>query len=312
MKFALAIRPIFAAAASSCVALGATCASAADWSDTYLNYRHGDTFREPFVNQGPTNNDPNDITKNIVGFNHSSGYKYGMNRFTVDFLMSGGNDPANCQNFQCTGEATEAYILYRHTLDIGKVMDKDLHTGPVRGWGVTAGFDLNTKTDAGYNSKKHMAVLGPTAMFDVPGYLNVSLLAVWESQQPCTTFPPSEVGWPSNCIERYRYDTHPMLWTVWGIPLGSTGLSFEGYLNWIAEKGKNEFGGDTTEEINFDAQVMYDLGRMGLAPRNTFKVGFEYQYWKNKLGQDHTQPGPNGPGPGAFAKTPMLRLEYHF
>ena len=39
----------------------------------------------------------------------------------------------------------------------------------------------------------------------------------------------------------------------------------------------------------------------------TFKVGFEYQYWKT-IGNDH-----NGPaGSGAFAWTPMIRAEYHF
>jgi hypothetical protein len=32
-------------------------------------------------------------------------------------------------------------------------------------------------------------------------------------------------------------------------------------------------------------------------------TGFEYQYWKNKFGNDH-----NGPaGSGAFARTPMIR-----
>ncbi|HYL25635.1 MAG TPA: outer envelope protein [Burkholderiales bacterium] len=305
-------KPLAAAMMAACLTLGAACASAADWSDTYLNYRYGTKFRESFVNSGPNNNDPNDITKNIIGLNHSSGYKYGVNVFTLDFLMSNKNDPANCQNFQCQGEATEAYVFYRNTLDIGKITDKDFHWGWVRGIGATAGFDLNTKSDAGYNSKKRMFVLGPAVMFDTPGYVNMSLLAVWDSNAPCTTFPPAAVGYPSNCIDRYHYKTHPMLWTAWGIPIGSTGFSFEGYLNLIASKGKNEFGAETKPETNFDGQIMYDLGRLGLGPRGTFKVGFEYQYWKNKFGNDHTIPGPNGAGPGAFAKTPMVRAEYHF
>jgi len=299
-------------AAALCGVLAATSASAADWSDTYLGWRYGTKFREPFTNTGPTNNDPNDITKNIVNLNHASGYKYGMNLFNVDFLLSQRNEAANCQNFQCQGDATDAYLFYRHILDIGKVLDKDLRVGPIQGWGVAAGFDLQSKTDAGYNSKKRMAVLGPTAMFAVPGYLNVSLLEVWESNQPCTTFPPFAVGYPSNCISRYRYDMHPMLWAAWAIPFGSSGFSFEGYLNWIAQKGKNEFGADTAAETNFDGQIMFDLGRVGFGPKGTFKVGLEYQYWKNKFGNDSTVPGPNGPGPGAFAKTPMIRAEYHF
>ena len=34
--------------------------------------------------------------------------------------------------------------------------------------------DINTKDDAGYNSKKRMLVAGPTLMLDVPGFFNLS------------------------------------------------------------------------------------------------------------------------------------------
>jgi hypothetical protein len=62
-------------------------------------------------------------------------------------------------------------------------------------------------------------------------------------------------------------------------------------MNYIAAKGKNEFGGSTGPELNFDGQVMYDVGTaMGLG-KNTFRVGLEYQYWRNKFGNPHTVPG---------------------
>jgi hypothetical protein len=52
---------------------------------------------------------------------------------------------------------------------------------------------------------------------------------------------------------------------------------------------------------------MYDVGSL-YGNKGQFKVGIEYQYWRNKFGNDR-----NGPaGKGAFAKTPMLRAEYHF
>jgi hypothetical protein len=41
--------------------------------------------------------------------------------------------------------------------------------------------------------------------------------------------------------------------------------------------------------------------------KNTFRVGFEYQYWKNKFGNSEAVAGP-----GTLAKTPMVRAEYHF
>ena len=100
-----------------------------------------------------------------------------------------------------------------------------------------------------------------------------------------------------------------MLNLVWGIPLGKdTGLSFEGFANFITSKGKNEFGGDTAAETNIDAQVMYDASAIIGAKPKTFKVGIEYQYWKNKFGNDAS----GAAGKGAFAKTPMLRAQYHF
>jgi hypothetical protein len=271
-------------------------ALAADWSDTYISERYGTKFREPFNGQ--------DISKNIIGLSHTSGYKYGINFFNVDLLMSDSKDPANANT---TTGAQEAYVVYRNTVDAGKVTGSDYNFGIMRSWGGTFGFDWNTKTDAGYNSKKRMLVLGPTVMFDVPGFLNVSLLALWESNAPCNTFP-SLFGQPDSCVPRYTYKTHPMLTGSWGIPIGASGFSFEGFMNIIAPKGNNEFGGPTKTETNFDGQIMFDVNSIAGGPKGTFKVGFEYQWWKNKFGNDASGPA----GSGAFAKTPMIRAEYHF
>lgn len=271
------------------LATAAVAGHAADWSDTSIGYRVGTDFAEPFNTK--------DIRKNIFNLNHASGYKYGSNFFNADILLSDSNDPSSAG---ATSGAHEVYIVYRHTLDLGKVTGSAMKFGPIRGFGITAGFDVNTKTDAGYNSKKRMLVAGPTMMLDVPGFLNVSLLALWESNAPYSTF--SHTATP-----RYTYDTHPMLTAAWGIPLGA-GFSFEGFANWIASKGTNEFGGGTKPETNIDAQVMYDASGLVGAKDRTFKVGLEYQYWRNKFGNNHN----GAAGKGAFAKTPMLRAEYHF
>ena len=44
------------------------------------------------------------------------------------------------------------------------------------------------------------------------------------------------------------------------------------------------------------------------ACKGKFKVGLEYQYWKNKFGNNAS----GAAGSGAFAKTTMVRAEYHF
>ena len=265
-------------------------AFAADWSDTSISWRYGTSFAEPY--------EGNDISKNIFALTHASGYKYGTNFFNVDMLLSNSKDPSNAHS---TDGAQEAYVVYRNTLDLGKITGKDYKFGVVKDIGITGGFDWNTKTDAGYNSKKRMLVLGPTLMFDVPGFLNVSLLVLWESNAPCNTYT-------NTCVSRYSYKTHPMLTAAWAIPMGDSAFSFEGFANFIAAKGRNEFGGQTKPETNIDARIMADVGKLMGGPKGTFKLGVEYQYWKNKFGVDAS----GSAGSGAFAKTPMIRAEYHF
>ena len=277
------------------LAICGVAAQAADWSDTSIGYGYGTKFQEPF--------NGTDISKSIINLTHISGYKYGTNFFNADMLLSDKNDPSAVGS---TNGAHEVYVVYRHTLDLGKVMGTEYKFGPVRGLGLTAGFDFNTKTDAGYNSKKRMVVAGPTLMMDVPGFLNVSLLAMWESNQPS--------GYDFNAsatysTARYSYDVHPMISASWGIPfnVASVPLSFEGFANLIAPKGNNEFGNKTGAETLIDAKVMYDASPVIGAAKNTFKVGVQYQYWHNKFGNT-----VNVAGTGTVANTPMVRAEYHF
>ncbi|MES2297381.1 MAG: outer envelope protein [Pseudomonadota bacterium] len=275
---------------ASLLFLGAS-AQAADWSDTSISYRYGTAFREPF--------NPDDIKKDIFALTHVSGYKYGTNFFNVDFLLSDGNDPASLN--QKSG-AQEAYVVYRNTIDIGKVQGADIKFGPVRGVGVTLGFDMNMKNDVGYNSRKRMLVAGPTLMWDVPGFLNTSVLFLHESNAPSGAFPPV-----SQLTRRYTYDMHAMLTANWGIPVGP-GLSFEGYANLIGSKGKDETNADTGTETNIDMQVMWDVGALMDMNKNRLRLGLEYQYWNNKFGNTSAKTFGNG----YRANTPMIRMEYHF
>jgi nucleoside-specific outer membrane channel protein Tsx len=276
-------------------AAAAVPASAADWSDTAVSWRYGERYREPF--------NPADIKKNIFALTHASGYKYGSNYFNVDLLQSDSNDPASLNQHE---GAQEAYVVYRHTLDIGALRGAPITYGAVKGLGLVMGFDWNTKNDVGYNSRKRMLVLGPTLMWDVPGFLNTGVLLMRESNAPSGAFAPiSEVH------SRYTYDYHPMLSASWGIPVPDAwmpGLSFEGYLNFIAAKGRDEVGNATGAETNVDMQLMYDLGSRFGQPKNRFRVGVEYQFWNNKFGNTAATTGNRG----QRASTPMVRAEYHF
>ena len=259
--------------------LSLTGAQAADWSDTSLAFATGNKFAEPF---GRT-----DISKNIYSLKNVSGDKYGQNFFNVDLLESDDRD----------GKAQEAYVVYRRLFDLEKLTSKKYAFGPVKNMGITAGFDWNTKNDTGYASKKRMLVVGPTFMIDVKqGFFDISLLALSESNKP--------VG----VANRYTYDTHADLSFAWGVPTGISNLNFEGYADLIAAKGKNEFGGKTAAETHFNGALMYDASAAVGAAKNTLKLGVGYEYWKNKFGNTYSSTA----NPGALAKTPFMKAEYHF
>lgn len=286
MKFA-----IKTLAAASC-ALGFASVHAAEWSDTSVSLRYGTAFAEPYDNNADGSR--RDITKTIFAVTHVSGFKYGTNFLNVDFLQSNSADPGN--GVAGNPGAQEVYGVYRNMLDIGKISGSAIKFGPVRGLGITSGIDLNSKND-GYGSKKRMFVVGPTLMIDVPGFLNVSALLLDESNAP------------TGLSSRYHYKTHGALEADWGIPIGALPLKFEGYAQYIGSKGKNEFGGDTAAESHIDMQLMLDLGAVTGGAKQTFLVGVEYEYWRNKFGNPTVA---SGAGPGATARTPMIRAEYHF
>ncbi len=257
--------------AVSLCALAPSSALADGWSDTSVGYRYGTQFREPYVDNGAA------ISKSIYNLEYVGSYKYGVNFLNIDLLRSDHRD----------SNAEEIYAVYRNTIEYSKISNSKLDSSFFRDFGLTVGFDWNTKNDPGYTSKKQMLVAGPTIMLNVPGFVNISLLALNESNDP-------------KGANRYTYKTHPCLNVVWGIPLGSTRVSFEGYADYITSKGTNEYGGSTSDETHVDAKIMY-----GVDAKNSLRVGVGYEYWRNKFGN------PSGV-PGSKATTPMIRAEYHF
>lgn len=283
-------------------------AHAADWSDTALSERYGQNFCEPYEGCG--------IGKHILNLTNVSGYAYGTNFISIDLLTSDAKDPAintgtttlpTTASLSAVG-AQEAYAAYRNTVDFSKFTASPLsYAGVIRSVGATAGFDWNTKNDK-YQSKKQMAVVGPTVMFNVPGFLNISVLELYESNYPITTTATS----------RYTYKPHAELDAAFGIPfsIGPAKFSFEGYWDYIDSKGTLEPttvgvpGHNSGRENHFDGRIMYDVSTFVAAKPKTFQLGFEYEFWKNKFGNLEADAATFGSG--TRASTPMVRGEYHF
>jgi len=275
-------------ALSCLLSLSPLVAQAATWSDTYVGYRYGTKFTEP--------SNPNKIKKHVLQFTHASGYSLGQNFLNLDVLQSDSKDPANGSN----SGATEAYLTYRHQVHLGKLFDKSMAFGPVREVALTAGFDLNTKNTT-FAPRKRMFVVGPTLKFDVPGFLDVSLLYARESNH--CGLPPC--GLPAN-TNKISFDPYWVLSAAWGIPFeaGPLPMKFQGFMNYNTAKGKDYFNVKTKAETLVRTSLMVDVGQMAWGDKNSLWVGVGYEHWRNKFG-NHGKPGVN-------TNAPTLQLEWHF
>lgn len=272
-------RAVSASLAAALLLSLSSAASAADWSDTFVGYRVGNSFHEPCCST-------TDIHKNIFSITQVSGYKYGMNFFTADFLMSDRNDPAVSGG----GGAQEVYAVYRHQLSMTAVSHHSHAFGVVKDIALTIGGDLNAKDDA-FGPRVRKLVIGPTIKFDVPGFFDVSLL--YRTEQNHNGIVGASV----------HFDPTYGISLAWGIPFKAIHSKLDGFLDYIGPKGKDGFGFETKAETLARAYLMYDVGSLA-GKAGTFYAGVGYEYWNNKFGGN-----PNNYGK---TKAPMLAAEAHF
>lgn len=271
-------------------------AQAATWSDTYVGYRYGTDFREP------TNT--KDVEKHVLQFTHASGYSVGQNFLNLDILQSDNWDPASPHKRGEGSGATEFYLTYRHQVHLGKVFERSFAFGPVKEVALTAGFDLNTKNTA-FAPRKRLLVVGPTLKFDVPGFLDVSLL-LGKEWNHCglggLACPKSDIS----------FDPQWIISAAWGIPFnaGAVPLKFQGFINVIGEKSDDYAGVKTHTETLMRTSLMVDVGQMAWGKKNTFLMGVGYEYWRNKFG-NHAY-GNGVEKPGIDTNAPTFQMEWHF
>ncbi len=266
-------------------ALGmATVAQAMDWSDTFVGFRYGEHFTEPAVTKK--------IQKEIYQLGHASGYSHGQHFFNLDILKSDGNDPKKDSD----SGAVEAYLVYRHQLYLSKVFDRSFAFGPVKEVAFSSGFELNYK-NTDFSTRKRQLLLGPTLKFDVPGYLDLSLLYSMEW---------NHCGLPSCQTENIQFDPYYVVHLAWGLPfqLLDVPLKFQGFASYKTEKGEDYFRQDTGEESLIRTALMVDVGKLAFGQKNRFWVGPGYEYWRHKYG------AVNKPGVNTYA--PTLHVEWHF
>ncbi len=104
------------------------------------------------------------------------------------------------------------------------------------------------------------------------------------------------------------FDTAFCFESAWSIPIPVGGLNFKfsGFLNVVTPKGKDGFGAEMKTEVLTRPELTLDVGEFMFAKKNFVEVGFAYEYWLNKFGNDHDTV------PGSLAKTPMVLGRVHF
>ncbi|PWR23444.1 hypothetical protein DKG75_02415 [Zavarzinia compransoris] len=287
-------RGIAGLAVAGAALLGGAGAAQADiiqWSDTFVGVRYGATYAEP------TNN--TDVEKVIVQGQHVSGWTYGQNFINVDILfdLSKSDEPAK----DGASPAKEIYAVFREKLSASKIFGLGFG-GWVRDMGLTIGGDLSYKDDS-FNARVRKFVIGPTIDFDVPGFWSVSFLLGTESNNNSILSPSVGVDFePAFRLE-----------TAWGLPIPidiGVPVTFKGFMNIVGPKGPDGFGQNTVTEILLDTAIMFDVGAP-FGQEKTFMVGFGYQWWKNKFGNDPEFTG-GGKKLGTEASVPQFVAEFHF
>ncbi|AYC31515.1 nucleoside-binding protein [Pseudomonas cavernae] len=263
--------------------VGAGEASALEWMNNSVGFRYGEEFTNP--------NNPNNIAKRIYSFTHASGYQYGSNYFHLDVLLSDSNDPRKGTDHG----GSEVYGVYRNQIFASRVFDQAFSNALVKDYALTLGFDASRNNNLA-SAKKRALVIGPTLKFNTVGFADLSLMYYKEKNHS---------GIPGAKHPDHTFDATYMLSLAWMRPfeVANHAAKFQGFVNYVGDKGEDYFDKDTAPETLMRAALMV-AARPGKNAKPNLYFGVGYEYWHNKFGVDG--------GRGSRTSTPTLNLELTF
>lgn len=263
--------------------LGGASTFAADFAVNSIGYRYAPSQSVPGV--------ASKVSKNIFTFTHFSTDKLGTNLFSIDYLKSASNDPANGG----AQGATEYFGFYQRNFSLSAM------TGNKTGYGFAKDLSLTARVIAG--TKNTTFAPAPLALqlgmeADMPisaGMWNIGIAAYKENNYNGIVFPGKVAGGVS-------FKVAPALTTAWAIPVGGVG-TFAGFGSIVGPKGKDGFGADTKTETLLQARFMFDV----MGPQSGLTAGVGVEYWNNKFGCNN---GTAVPANSCKATTPLLLVDY--
>ena len=231
------------------------------WSDTQIDFLHGDSFNDNGLFGGPK------FVKNIITLQHASGYSIGRNFFFVDMLKSDSKD----------GNYGEIYGEYYHTLSLTKIRGADWSKNSLKDIGLTTGINYGAKNNPFFGSNPRVYLIGPTFDLNVPGaaFFNIDVLVYIDQG----TFSGTNGGGDLCGSHKTTYQITP----AWKFPIsiGSQKFTFEGFMDLIGSHG------DCKSQVLTQPQFRWDVGKPG-----GWSVGFEWQYWNHMFGLDENESFP--------------------
>lgn len=240
--------------------LNAGSACALEWSATELELLHSENFREPF--------NPHDVTKSIATLQHASGYSLGRNFLFVDLIQSGNQELDLANRRESPAEIYgEAYT----TFSLSRLSGRDLIAGRIKDVGLTLGINIGDK-DSQLHPKPRVYLAGVTLDFALlEGFFNVDVLGYWD--HGCFD------GIDSCPDYKATYQITP----AWSVPfkLGPVDAEFAGFIDFIGSRGAG-----TVHQVLGQPQLRFDIGKHLLSHKGRLYAGIEYQYWRNKYGNE--------------------------
>jgi nucleoside-specific outer membrane channel protein Tsx len=216
-----------------------------------------------------------------VTLEHVSGWSFGDVFLFVDSIHFNGKG-----NLDKNGGFDEStyYGEFAPRLSFGKLSGADLKAGPVTDVLLAATYEFGENDTKAY-------LIGPGFDLAIPGF-DYFQLNVY--RRHLESDADGDGLWQITPVWSYT------------LPVGSSDLVIDGYIDWVVGND-----GEYRNNLHFNPQIKYDLGKaLNLSAKQLY-VGVEYDFWKNKYGIE--EGGPLTPIVGrSDQNTASLLVKLHF
>lgn len=198
----------------------------------------------------------------VLTVQQASQWQFGESFFFLDYTVDRKTDGYNDRDF---------YAEWYPTLSIGKMQQAEASLGLISDVAIIAGINM------GGDAKVFKFLPGFRASWNVPGFLFLNT--------DLTAYIDRNLGMKKGGAPK---EGHSFMFDVnWAAPfeIGQHSFAFMGHAEYIGSRS-NELGSRHDASILAQPQFVWDFGRAAAGDPDQLLFGFEYQYWRNKIGTD--------------------------